>query len=91
MPQPTVGRIVHYQLSGSDVTVIDQRCPLVNTSGQTLRNSVREGSVLPAMVTAVFGPGCANLKVSLDGLGEYWATSRAEGDAPGQWSWPPRV
>lgn len=85
--KPTIGRIVHYRLSAGDVQSINIQHPPRD------RNAVREGQVLPATVTAVFGEasGSANLAVQLDGVGTYWATSRPEGDGPGQWSWPPRV
>lgn len=92
-PRPTVGRIVHYQLSDGDVALIDRHG--IDRMGRTDRNAARAGQVYPAMVVAVFDPstGSANLKVFLDGGAgaEYWATSRVEGDEPGQWSWPPRV
>lgn len=87
--QPTIGRVVHYTLTATDAREIDCRVPSYT------RNAVSEGQVLPAVVVAVFGPPeaptCCNLKVALDGYGEFWATSRSEGDGPGYWSWPPRV
>lgn len=92
--QPSLGRIVHYKLTATDCELIERQ----DASGKTLphpgRNNVYEGQVFPAMVVAVFGNGeHLNLKVFLDGGpgAEYWATSRPEGDQPGQWSWPPRV
>jgi hypothetical protein len=56
-------------------------------------NEVTEGDVYPATVVRIFSPGSTtvNLQVQLDGNDTYWATSRPEGDEPGQWSWPPRV
>jgi hypothetical protein len=93
-PRPSVGRIVHYQLTEQDVQLIDQ-LGHPDRTGRPSRNPVRAGQTYPAMVVAVFDPttGSANLKVFLDGGAgaEYWATSRGEGDEPGQWSWPPRV
>ena len=62
-------------------------------SGHVLHtgNPVREGDTFPAHVVAVWGDGSVvNLQVVLDGNDTYWATSRAEGDQPGFWSWPPR-
>lgn len=84
---PTVGRIVHYQLSAADAELIDQ----LHAFDQTARNPVREGQVYPAQVTAVFSPSCVNLVVQLDGIAQYWATSRQPGDQPGAWFWPPRT
>lgn len=87
MTQPTIGRVVHYRLSAADVAAIDAR----SKSGAD-RNFVAEGQVHSATVTAVFGTGSScNLVVQLDGLVQHWATSRPEGDEPGQWSWPARV
>lgn len=85
--KPTIGRIVHYRLSAGDVQSIN-----IQHAARD-RNAVHADMVLPAMVTAVFGEesGTANLAVQLDGTGTYWATSRAEGDGQGQWSWPPRA
>lgn len=86
---PTIGRIVHYRLNAGDVaTIISQ-----NPNGGANRNAVREGQVYPATITAVFDPSSTtcNLVVQLDGTAQYWATSRTEGDQPGQWAWPPRV
>lgn len=80
---PTIGRIVHYRMSDYDVSCAN--------AGPFSKNPVRAGDVLPAVVVATHGTSCVNLKVLLDGHGDYWATSRVEGDGPGQWFWPPRV
>lgn len=86
--QPTIGRIVHYRLSAGDVAVIESRLPYDSAR----RNPVSEGQEFPATVTAVFGSGTtANLVVQLDGIEQYWATSRQEGEGPCTWSWPVRV
>jgi hypothetical protein len=87
--KPTLGRIVHYRLNAGDVAAIDRNVPHAGAN----RNHVREGEVYPALVVRVFDPSVttANLVVQLDGLAQYWATSRTEGDEPGHWSWPPRV
>lgn len=62
-------------------------------SGHVLHtgNEVAEGDVCAAVIVRVFSPETVNLQVLLDGNDAYWATSRAEGDEPGQWSWPPRA
>lgn len=87
---PTIGRIVHYRLTQGDVDLINERHPQV-VDGRQVRNAVHEGTVLGARVVAAFGGTAVNLKVDLDGYGEYWATSRPEGENPGNWFWPPRV
>lgn len=56
-------------------------------------NHAEAGQVFPATVVRVFDPSTttANLQVTLDGNDTYWATSVAEGEGQGRWSWPPRV
>ncbi|HCT79268.1 MAG TPA: hypothetical protein DGT23_22445 [Micromonosporaceae bacterium] len=102
---PTIGRIVHYALNEWDADAINKRradysatCrdnggpPPTGHVGH-VGNSVAVGDYYPAMVVRTFGEGAvvANLQVFLDGNDCYWATSRGEGDAPGTWTWPPRV
>jgi hypothetical protein len=89
-PVPTVGRIVHYQLSEYDVKQIEQARAEDPRAAQRPWNQVYEGKVCGAQVTAVFGESCCNLRVVLDGLDDLWATSRTEGEGVGRWSWPPR-
>jgi hypothetical protein len=89
--QPSIGRIVHYQLSDTDVAMIDRQ--LHEAAAGVHRNSVHAGDVYPAMVVRVFdlSVSTSNLQVFLDGDCSYWATSRVEGDQPGTWTWPARV
>jgi hypothetical protein len=58
-------------------------------------NSAAAGEVCPAVVVRIFAPNSphlvVNLQVLLDGTDAYWATSRKEGDEPGQWAWPARA
>lgn len=89
MQKPTIGRIVHYTLSEGDVEVINLRVP--QHQGLMVRNTVAAGQTYPAMIVATFDGEHANLKVFLDGQGDYWATSRGPGDEPGTWAWPPRA
>lgn len=94
--QPTIGRIVLYTLNEGDVALIDEQCPMrehLPHGDRQIRNSVSPGDVYPAQVVRVFDPSVStvNLIVQLDGKGEYWATSRTEGDGAGHWAWPPRV
>lgn len=87
---PSIGSVVHYQLSANDCATVDLQSPQRDGDGRYLRNPVSEGQVLPAQVVAVFGPVCVNLVVQLDGRGQHWVTSRCLGDQPGTWSWPAR-
>ncbi len=94
---PTIGRIVLYTLNKQDADFINQRRKQARDSGRLgeiaiiYGNDAAEGQVFPADVVRVFNVGSVNLQVKLDGTDTYWATSRAEGDQPGTWAWPPRV
>lgn len=88
MMLPSLGRIVHYKMSDWDVDALRASDP------STHRNAVVAGQVCPAMIVRVWGEtetSAVNLQVYLDGDCSYWATSRVQGDEPGQWSAPPRV
>lgn len=85
---PTIGRVVHYKLSVEDVGLIEQR------RGGGPGNRLEAGQNYPALVVRTWGDtseSAVQLQVFLDGPDTYWATSRTQGDAPGQWFWPPRV
>lgn len=101
--KPTIGRIVHYQLSAADAEAINRRRDHFSARVHLAKeerlgcqahrgNGVVVGEVYPAMVVRVFDPstGTANLQVVLDGNDSYWATSCCEGTEPGTWSWPKR-
>ncbi|MFD8529399.1 hypothetical protein ACFV0L_18465 [Streptosporangium canum] len=91
--KPTIGQIVHYTLSGHDVSMINLES-MQSFGGQgVVRSPVKLGDVFPAIITrAIEGAGTAvNLQVFLDGNHSYWATSRSGGSDHGQWSWPPRA
>jgi hypothetical protein len=88
--QASIGRIVHY-------TLTDQDAAAIHSARSDFRdgNSVEAAQVYPAMVTRVWNDGdpemTVNLQVFLDGNDAYWATSRAEGEGPGCWTWPARA
>lgn len=42
----------------------------------------------PAIITAVWGDECVNLKVLLDGESTIWVTSATLGTGENQWNWP---
>jgi hypothetical protein len=87
---PTIGRIVHYKLSGADVLSVNDKRLKDQTSG----NAARKGDVFPALIVRTWGEqegASVQLQVFLDGPDTYWATSRTEGDGEGQYIWPPRV
>jgi hypothetical protein len=79
---PTIGRIVHYQLSAQDAGEINAAAPVP-------KNPAHEGDIYPALVVRVWdGSELTNLQVFYDGAGSHWARSRREGDGPGTWAWP---
>lgn len=85
---PSIGRIVHYRLSKDQATELHPK----RLDGMRARfNPVDEGTVLPAIVTAVWSPTTVNLQVFLDGELSIWVTSATEGDGPRQWFWPPQI
>jgi hypothetical protein len=106
MTHPTIGRIVHYRLSAQDAEAINRRRDHAashlrsQTGGATqgyqahAGNSVNAGEVFPMIIVRVFGEdkhAAVSGQVFLDGSDVFWATSRIEGGAPGQWTWPERV
>ncbi len=88
---PTVGRIVHYKLSETDVQRIWQhRAEQTGCHG----NPVSPGEVVPMIIAVVWPneygenvPG-VNGQAFLDGNDSLWVTSAKEGMEAGQWSWP---
>lgn len=90
MPQPTIGRTVHYRLSADDVERINYQRR--QHPEHAVSTPVKEGDTCPAVVVRTLGDSTTNLRVLLDGSDPIlWATSRREGDQPGTWAWPPRI
>jgi hypothetical protein len=42
---------------------------------------------LPAIIVAVWGSNCVNLKVICDGLQNMWVTSAIQGNGEREWNW----
>jgi hypothetical protein len=104
--KPTIGRIVHYRLSAENVAQITRRRTTGALIADRMRqsppawpagaqahigNPVAEGDPSPMVITRVWPDDRVNGQVLLDGSDVFWATTVEEGDALGQWSWPPRV
>ncbi|MEU9208561.1 hypothetical protein AB0D27_11545 [Streptomyces sp. NPDC048415] len=94
MPQPTIGRVVHYRLSEEDVTRCQQQ--LSHNPPELLKqfNEPRAGQTYAAIVTSVTvhpDHPDVNLRVILDGPYDFFAHSRVQGEEPGTWAWPERV
>ena len=51
-------------------------------------NMNNQQETAPAIITAVWGDECVNLKVILDGENNLWKTSAPLGNSETQWSWP---
>lgn len=94
----TVGRVVHLVLSSNDVYDINKprdagNIPLnerIPGLQYHIGNNVQEGQHCAMVITQVWNPdGLINGKVLLDGLDDFWATSRNYSDAkePGTWHW----
>jgi hypothetical protein len=95
----TVGRIVHYVLNAEDArtintrhkagneTPISERIPGVQYHGG---NIATEGEHCAMVIVKTWdSEGLVNGKVLLDGLGDYWTTSRRynEQKETGSWHW----
>lgn len=101
--KPTIGRIVHFTVTEAQADAINKRrrdfhkhraldAQYADTGYVAhFGNEVRAGDVFPATIVRVFDVGSVNLQVQLDGTDTFWATSAAEGDQAGNWSWPPRA
>lgn len=99
---PTIGRIVHYMLSGLDADQINKRRRDASQSGISAQNSgaqvhvgnsVSAGDVYPLVITRVWpgsSNGSVNGQVLLDGNDLFWATSVSEGTGQRQYQWPTR-
>ena len=73
--KPTIGRIVKYIPTDLEKKEME-KADYCNVAEE-----------LPAIIVAVWGEDCVNLKVMLDGVGDRWITSTLKGDQPGQWDW----
>lgn len=97
MPTPTLGRTVLFRASADDAAQINKRRKdatesriASKESGAVVHvgNEVAEGQVFPGVMVRIWQAGSVNLQVHLDGTDVFWATSRSEGNEPGQWTWP---
>jgi hypothetical protein len=97
--KPTLGRMVLYTFSKESAEAVNRRRAAARkylgnhraaNNGVQLHwgNDVKEGTVAPATIVAVWGEKCVNLKVQLDGTDDFWATSVELGEGPHKWAWP---
>ena len=78
--KPTIGRIMLYHTKEEDRAKM--------RAASILNNGCNVHTQLPAVVVAVWGETCVNLKVICDGNLDLWVTSSNLGDQPGNWEWP---
>lgn len=89
-----LGDVVLYSVTSADVDRLT-RDPVrmfgIGTAGQRnpyASSGTDVGAILPALVTAVWGPEVAKLTVYSDCPGgALWCPSRTRGDGPGCWRW----
>jgi len=100
--KPSIGRIVHYVLTGSDADAITRRRVFgaghgdgwPNGAQAHVGNPVAAGEHVPMVVVVVWpnehGPDSdgINGQALLDGSDSLWVTSVKEGSEPGTWHWP---
>ena len=88
---PTIGRIVHYTLTATEATMIATRRGRLPSHGEFAGNNLAEGQTFPAIIVATNGfepQSSVNLRVWLDGIDDYWATSVSAGAGPGFYHFP---
>lgn len=101
--KPTLGRIVHYQLTARDVERINRRRITAADIQKRIAEQdwpmgaqahvglpVIEGELYPFVVTRVLVGERVNGQVLLDGNDTLHATQVQEGTTPGTWRWPAR-
>ena len=98
---PLVGDIVIYKLTSVDVDQINRRRTTGVSIAERIKvlmwpvgaqahigNSVEEGMEFPMLIVRVWGytqGSAVQGQVFLDGNDVYWATSKLEGNNPGEW------
>lgn len=99
---PTPGRIVEYTLTEDDVRAINGRQGRIAATEPSVaaiallpnHNPLHPGDTYPMVIIRAWGDtedSAVNGQVLLDGDHAFWATSRQQGDGPGQWHAYPRV
>jgi hypothetical protein len=105
MTKPSIGRIVHYKLTESDVDRIVRRrtdaeryyhpSTGVHVAGhgeqRHVGNVPAAGDIFPMMIVRVWNDTHVNGQVFLDGNDVLWVTSvREDADRAGAFTWPTR-
>lgn len=84
---PSIGRIVHYTLSATDVARVVE----LRKMRTMIVNQVEEGQTFPMLIVRTWGDtpeSSVNGQVFLDGDDVLWVTSRSVGDGSGHFAWP---
>jgi len=77
MEKVAIGRTVIYKANDEDLAYMENPNNIANKQEE-----------LPAVIVAVWGDECVNLKVLLDGEGTLWKTSAMKGENKGEWHFP---
>jgi hypothetical protein len=94
---PILGETLLYKLSEQEAAQINKRRDdalreraRAAESGYVVHtgNRVTTGDLYPLVVTRVWGGGCVNGQVLLDGNDQLWACSVAPGEGERQYTWP---
>lgn len=72
---PTIGRVVIYTTTEED-------------KEDMLKDGDNAQDKLPAIIVAVWGADCVNLKVLCDGVQNMWVTSATRGNGEREWDFP---
>lgn len=97
MQKPSIGRVVLYVLTQTDVAAICYQRERRRSAGlmdahDGLGNPVQKGDIVPAIIVRVWdeSTGMMNGQALLDGPDSLWLMSRHRDDAgtPGTWHWP---
>lgn len=78
--KPTIGRVVIYNTTDADKAKME--------AASKINGGCNVQDKLPAIIVAVWGDECVNLKVVTDGNLDLWVTSSLKGDQPMNWNWP---
>lgn len=88
---PTIGRIVHYRVGGTDETPELRPATIVQVWGETCVNLqvVLDGHN-DSRHTYPSAPECTLFSAAECERGSSWKTSACRGDRVGEWRWPTR-
>lgn len=90
-PDLTPGRIVLYTLNDADIERIADHREKLGPLALAYGNKPHVGDVVPLIVVRAWDERRINGQAFLDGNDRLWITSAHEGEASGEWHYPPRA